>query len=230
MKPQDLDFFYKFGDRKPILRDRILCVPRHYQEHDNSVLPDLRKNIFENENPIYIEFCSGNGEWISRCAMENPDINWIAVERKFTRVRKIWSKMKNHNLKNLFIVCGNAEEFCGHYLKENIVDEIYINFPDPWPKLRHEKHRLIKASFVEQVALIAKENARIYIVTDDFPYAQQSIDEMEKNKDFRAAHKSPHYVNEMKEYGSSYFNRLWVEMGREIFYIKYEREPRYVHT
>ncbi len=230
MKPKDLNFFYKFGDRKPLLVDNILCVPRYYDRHDDFVMPDLHREIFKNENPVHIEFCSGNGEWIAKCAIERPDINWIAVERKFTRARKIWSKMKNHNLKNIFIVCGNAEDFSDHYLQEGSISEIYINFPDPWPKLRHVKHRLIKQPFVKMMARILKPGAAAYVVTDDLPYASQAIEEMQKADQFSPAYEFPHYRNELENYGSSYFNRLWVEMGRKINYIKYLREEVYAHS
>ena len=219
MSPKDLPFFYRFSERKPLIQDRVFCVPRFYGEHETFSMPSLSEEIFRNDHPIHIEFCSGNGEWIAKCAQEKPELNWIAVERKFTRVRKIWSKMKNHGLENLFVVCGNAQDFCRHYLDEETISGIYINFPDPWPKLRHAKHRLIQEPFIGMMARICKPKAHCIIVTDDRPYASYSIENMQACEAFEAAHPS----HKPGDYGSSYFNRLWEEAGREIHYIKYTK-------
>ena len=224
MKPKDLSFFYKSGERKPEIRDNVFCVPRNYVGYDKFSMPDLQKVIFKNDNPIHVEFCSGNGEWIVKCAQLHPEINWIAVERKFSRVRKIWSKMKNHALDNLFIVCGNAEDFSEHYLPKGLVSSIYINFPDPWPKTRHAKNRLIQAPFVNLMAKISNVGATCIVVTDDKPYALQAIDEMQNSKMFKSAYQAPYFVDKPDEYGLSYFNRLWIEKGRDIHYIKYLRQ------
>ncbi len=221
MKPQDLQFFYKFTDRKPIIQDRVFCVPRFYDDHQTFAMPSLSEEIFRNDHPIHIEFCSGNGEWIAQCAEERREVNWIAVERKFTRARKIWSKMKNQELENLFIVCGNAEDFCEHYLTDGAISGIYINFPDPWPKLRHAKHRLIQEPFISMMARICRPQAHCIIVTDDAPYASYSIENMQANSEFEPAYLAPYFVHKPQEYGSSYFNRLWEEMGKTIHYIKY---------
>ena len=223
MNPKDLHFFYKFAQKLPLIQDRVFCVPRFYQDHALFQMPLLSEEIFRNDHPIHIEFCSGNGEWIAKCAEENRNINWIAVERKFTRVRKIWSKMKNHGLENLFIVCGQAEDFCLHYLPEGSISGIYINFPDPWPKLRHAKHRLIQEPFIEMMARICKSGADCTIVTDDPPYAAYSIENMQSNLSFESVFPSPYFENKPGEYGSSYFNRLWEEMGKTIHYIKYRK-------
>ena len=223
MKPKDLHFFYKFADRKPIIYDRVFCVPRFYQDHASFVMPDLHQEIFHNTHPIQIEFCSGNGEWIAKCALERPDINWIAVERKFTRARKIWSKMKNHQLNNLLIVCGNAEDFCNHYLQKESISGIYINFPDPWPKLRHAKHRLIQEPFISMMARILKPGSPCILVTDDSPYAEYSIENLQANAAFVSGYPAPYYIHKPEGYGSSYFNRLWEEMGKTIYLMKFKK-------
>jgi tRNA (guanine-N7-)-methyltransferase len=223
MRPKDLKASFKtFAERKPSLEDRVLTVPRFYEAHEEFIMPSLSsEEIFGREAPIAIEFCSGNGEWITKMAEENPDYDWIAVERQYKRVRKIWSKMKNRGIRNLLIVCGNAEDLCEYYLPAAVAEKIYINFPDPWPKKRHAKNRLIQVPFAKQMAYITKEKGKVMVVTDDALYSEQVLEEMKNSKAWDTIHSFPYYLTSMDGYGSSYFNRLWEEMGKEIRFIPF---------
>jgi tRNA (guanine-N7-)-methyltransferase len=223
MRPRDLKASFKtFEERKPFLDDRVLTVPRSYDKHRDFVMPPLdSEEVFGRQAPIAIEFCSGNGEWIARMAEENPDYNWIAVERQYKRVRKIWAKMKNRGIRNLLIVCGNAEDFCEYYLSPGTAQKIYINFPDPWPKKRHAKNRLVQVPFAKQIAHIVTETGEAMIVTDDAPYSEQVLQEMKDSEVWRVTQPAPYYKTSLDGYGSSYFNRLWEEMGREIRFIPF---------
>jgi len=224
MKPKDLPSFYKWDDRRPLLHDRILMVPRYYEYHGDWKMPEFSSDqIFGNINPIQIEFCSGNGEWITNLAQENPDINYIAVEWQFKRVRKIWSKSKNYSLNNLLIVCGKAEDFCEYYLPRKSIDKIFINFPDPWPKLKHSKNRLIKAPFTDTLSEIVKEGSTAMFVTDDINYSEQMLAEMKKCSSWEPAFVFPYYRTDVENYGGSYFKRLWKSMGKKIRYIEFRK-------
>jgi len=222
MRPKDLPIFFKWEERRPMLYDGILAIPQYYEEHENWAIPSIEK-IFGNGNSIQVEFCSGNGEWIAALANDNPHINWIAVECQFKRIRKIWSKKKNHSLDNLLIVSGKAEDFCHHYLTEESISNLYINFPDPWPKRRHADHRLIKAPFTNRLAQVTRSGGSALFVTDDGPYCEQIIEEMQKCPSWQPSFSDPFYVGEYEAYGESYFHRLWKKVGRKIRYIQFER-------
>src|ERR1700731_3962169 len=138
MKPKDLKRLFTFEERRPLLADQVFYVPYYYEAYENYALPPLC-NLFGNEYPICVEYCSGNGDWILERAKLNPEKNWIAVEKRFDRVQKIWSKLKNRGISNLFVVCGEAFTFTRFYLLNGAIEEVYINFPDPWPKHCHTK-------------------------------------------------------------------------------------------
>ena len=215
---KNLNYPHSWEERAPAFIDQVLFVPEYYEGHDQFGTPTL----FENENPISLEYCSGNGEWIIEKALNNPHINWIAVEKKFKRVRKIWKKRQSAGLKNLVIVAGDARDFAKYYLKSGSIDAIYINFPDPWPKDKHAKHRLIQGEFVDEMKRSLKDASTITVVTDHPEYSFQVIDELKRA--FEPSFEAPHYVEKDEAYGSSYFNRLWVEMGRLIRFIKFKKE------
>ena len=89
-----------------------------------------------------------------------------------------------------------------------------MNFPDPWPKERHAKHRLIQSSFQKELYRTVKKGGSVTLVTDSTPYLEQMEREMGE-----WAPKKEDFTN----YGGSYFKRLWLSMGLEIHYLCYER-------
>src|SRR5690348_6324632 len=135
MKPKDLRFPFTWEERKPLIHDKVLFVPKLYDRHQEWSFPAWEE-IFGSSAPLNIEYCSGNGSWIVEKAKRDPCTHWVAVEKRFDRVQKIWSKMKNEQISNLFIVCGEALAFTTYYAHANSFAQLYINFPDPWPKGR----------------------------------------------------------------------------------------------
>ncbi len=222
MKPKDLSFFYKFNDRRPLIKEGVLSVPIEFSDHyeGKEALFQNKKFLEGIKRPVALEICSGNGTWIVEKAMNYPDIFWIAVEKQFRRVRKIWSKMKNRNINNLFIVSAMAEDFLEHYLSEPLVDQIYVNFPDPWPKKRHAKNRLLKKAFFDRLATIAKKGSHFQLVTDSKPYLDETIETVLEHSSWHYKDPEPFYLENLDDYGDSFFKALWEAKGRKIFHLK----------
>lgn len=220
MKAKKLKIPFSFEERRPYLEDKVLYVPAYYFEHEKFETPSL-SSIFENDNPVSIEFCSGHGDWIVSQAKKDPNRNWIAVEKQFERARKIFSKRENAELKNLVIVCGEAHTFIKHYLKDDLIENIFVNFPDPWPKGRHAKHRLIHTDFLDEISRIVKKGGHATFVTDDPTYAENMIALTTKHRKWDSLYKEPYFVTEMADYGYSYFRELWMSKGKIIHYMDF---------
>jgi len=220
MKPKDLKFPYRWEDRKPLILDKVFFIPKLYDPCEEIDLPAF----FELRAPTWIEYCSGNGAWIIEKAKAHPEKNWIAVEKRFERVQKIWSKMKNEKIDNLFIVCGEALNFTSHYVPGDYFEGIYINFPDPWPKARHAKHRLLQNSFIAQMARVSKKNAKVVIVTDHQEYVGRICEEFLAHLDWTPVFPEPYFVTEWEGYGSSYFDNLWRLRGMTIHYLQFSNK------
>jgi tRNA (guanine-N7-)-methyltransferase len=219
MKPTDLKFPYRWEERKPLITNRVFFVPDHYRQHHEFVFPEWNV-IFENSRPVVIEYCSGNGTWIAEKAKDTSQ-NWVAIEWDFERVRKIWSKMNNYNLSNLFIVCGEALTFSREYLKVGSVDQVYVNFPDPWPKKKHAKNRIFQRPFIEQLARTVKPKGTVTVATDDHTYGNQISQEMRAIPEWIPNFPDPYFVTEWRDYGASYFDSLWRGKGKEIRYFQF---------
>ncbi|MCK4934089.1 MAG: tRNA (guanine(46)-N(7))-methyltransferase TrmB [Simkaniaceae bacterium] len=220
MRPKDLKFPFSWEKRHPLISKGVLYVPEYYKNHDQFLMPPFEDaSLFGNDQKVFIEFCSGNGEWIFNKALENPKINWIAVEMQFKRVRKIFSKRENAGLSNLFIVAGEALTFMRSYLKDDSCHAAYVNFPDPWPKDRHAKHRLIRESFALELGRILAPFGTAEFVTDDLTYAKQMMGVMAKLPIWSNVEKLP-----FDNYGTSFFERLWRQKGRVINHLKYSNQ------
>lgn len=219
MAHQELIRPYNWDQRNVVLQDRVLYVPDYYNAYDKYQLPLwAAPELFGNSNPVKVEFCSGNGAWIAAKAEEFPQYNWVGVELKFGRVRKIWSAMQRRSLTNFLLVCGEGYRVVKHYFPTNTIDEVFINFPDPWPKKRHWKHRIIHKPFVQEVARCLVPKGKMTIVTDDVGYSDVILKTMLSTETFMPAFEQPHYVCDLPGYGSSYFEELWRLKGREIRY------------
>jgi tRNA (guanine-N7-)-methyltransferase len=222
MKPKNLKSPLNWEKRRPLIHDRVLFVPQYYDQHQEWSFPGWEDpEIFGRSAAIEVEYCSGNGLWIIEKALAYPERNWIAVEQQFERVRKIWSKMHNFSLKNLFIVCGEALTFTQFYVPDRSFAAIYINFPDPWPKRKHAKNRLVQESFITQVARASSFEAEMTLVTDHFDYAAQITQMMLAHPFWTPCFPEPYFVNQWEDYGTSYFDALWREQGLPIYYMKY---------
>jgi tRNA (guanine-N7-)-methyltransferase len=225
MKPKDLTRPFSWENRRVHLEDKVLFVPDYYTEYHTFSFPEWHSSsIFPKNQPVHIEYCSGNGQWISQKAIAHPEVNWVAIEKRFDRCQKIWSKVKNNNITNLLIVCGEGLITTKEYFPSNSVKEIYVNFPDPWPKDKHAKHRIITSDFLKQSSRILCNHGTLNLVTDHTTYQEQMIKTVMENKQFTSLYPSPYYIYSNQEYGDSWFLNLWKEKERTIHYMKFKKD------
>lgn len=218
MRPKHLKFPFAWEERKPCVHEGILIVPKYYTQHRQWQEIEA---LFPKEKEIMVEFCSGNGDWVIEKAKKNPQQYWIAVEMLFERVRKIWSKKHNYKISNLLIICGEALTFTKYYLPKECIQEAYVNFPDPWPKRRQAKHRLIQAPFIEELTRVMKWGSKVTFVTDDPCYSMQMIETMFHFPKWESCFKNPYYTHTLENYGSSWFETLWRKKGRNFYYMQF---------
>lgn len=223
MKPEKLKCPFIWHERKILIHDRVWYIPDRCEEN-GFVFPGWHdESTFSTDRPICIEYCSGNGGWIASKAQANTDQNWVAVERKFPRVQKIWSKIKKFNLANLFVICGEGHQATNQYFPKNSVNEVFINFPDPWPKTRHAKHRIVQPAFITEIRRILEEKGTLTMVTDDPVYSASMIADVQAVGGFESNFPHPYYSLELPNYGTSFFEDLWRQKGKDIHYHVFQK-------
>ena len=135
------------------------------------------KELFNNDNPIYLEIGMGKGQFIYQNAKVYKDINFIGIERFDSIMAKAILKMEK--LDNLILIKYDANLIDD--LFDHEIDKIYLNFSDPWPKNRHENRRLTSKLFLEKYKNIFKDKERIEVRTDNrdfFLYSVESLGDM----------------------------------------------------
>ena len=130
---------------------------------------------------IILEIGFGNGENTSFLASENPNALIVASEVYISGIGSLLSNISKNSLTNIKIFDEDVRELL-FKLPNKIFDEIYIICPDPWPKARHHKRRLIKNDFLKILANVLKKDGTVYISTDWENYAESIEEELEKIK------------------------------------------------
>lgn len=127
-----------------------------------------KKEIFHNQNPLYIEIGMGKGQFIMEQARRSPHINFIGIEKYSSVLLRAIQKMEQEpeELVNLKFIRMDAETITESFAKEE-ADRIYLNFSDPWPKDRHARRRLPSREFLARYAQILKQDGCIEFKTDN---------------------------------------------------------------
>ncbi len=121
--------------------------------------------LFANNNPICIEIGTGKGKFIRQMALNNPNINYIGIEKFDSVIVRALEKVEEEDILNLRYIRMDANEIDSVFNKE--IDTIYLNFSDPWPKVRHQNRRLTSINFLKKYDSLFKDSKKIIFKTDN---------------------------------------------------------------
>ena len=133
---------------------------------------DLAK-LFPREQPLEVELGSGDGSFLAEYARLQPERNFIGVERLLGRIRKLDRKGQRAGLTNLRGVRIECSYFLEYLLPPGSAVALHVYFPDPWPKRKHRRHRLINERFPALARQALAPGGRVYLRTDDKDYFEQ---------------------------------------------------------
>ncbi len=182
MQPTDGTPRYRFSDRHPddFPQPDLNPFMRIHRELGDPVVPAFRAQdaggdwdaLFGRSAPLHVEIGSGNGFWITHMAGLHPEWNMLGVEIRFKRVVMVAKKLQAAGVTTARILRYDA------FMIEEILPAgglagLYVNHPDPWPKDRHAKHRLLARPFGEMVTRLLAPGARLRIKTDQGSYIDE---------------------------------------------------------
>ena len=145
--------------------------------HDPKEQKGRWNELFLNDHPIQIEIGMGKGKFLHTLAKENPEINFVGIEKYSSVLLRAIQKMEEDELPNLIFIRMDAEEITDVFGKGE-VDKIYLNFSDPWPKDRHAKRRLPSRQFLARYDEILKPDGFVEFKTDNrelFDFAVEEV-------------------------------------------------------
>jgi len=169
---------------------------------EDRLMPTLRKM---NSNSFDLEIGCGHGHWLTDFAIAEKNTLLIGVDLITKRVEKANSKMEKGSLANLLFFKAEANEFLS-FLPESIsINNTYMMFPDPWPKYKHHKRRLIQPSFLSLLASKTLPTGKFFFRTDFNPYFEWTVEHLEESPDWTPVNENLPYEH------SSYFQDLLPE-------------------
>lgn len=193
-----------------------------YVEQDPKSRKGHWHEVFGNGNPIHIEIGMGKGQFLMTLASQNPDINYVGIERVPTVLYKALKKQEELKLPNLKLMAFNADEINAVFEKDE-VERIYLNFSDPWPKDRHALRRLTSPRFLKLYDEFLAKDGFIEFKTDNrslFDYSlEAAVEAGWKTRDITYDLHNSEYAegNIMTEYEVR-FSSMGVPINKVIIY------------
>ncbi len=186
-------------------------------------------HVFKNEKPIWIEIGMGKGEFTLQKSKAHPEVNFLGIE-KYPTVQQIpVKKAEEEQIDNLQFISGDANEI-REWFEEGSIDKIFINFPDPWPKERHAKRRLVFHSFLNDYYKLLKPNGVIEFKTDQLPLFEFSIEQASENTKFKIVNETRNLHSLSEEENPSPiktgYEKKFSALGNEINYVEFHKEDK----
>lgn len=149
------------------------------------------EKIFAKAQPLEVEIGAGDGSFLVAYAKAHPELNIVGLERLLGRLRKIDRKARRAELENVRLLRLEASYFVEYMLAPDSVQAFHIYFPDPWPKRRHWKNRLVNQEFTRSLNKALMPGGAVYLRTDDKPYFAQMIEVFSENQNFKKIETPP---------------------------------------
>ena len=128
--------------------------------------------FFPSDQPIVMDIGYGMGEATWQIAKANPSTNYLGVEVHMPGVGKLMARLDEYELTNVRLIERDVFEVFYYLVKDSSLDGVHLFFPDPWPKKRHFKRRIVNERFLADVAAKLKPGGYLHIATDWVPYAE----------------------------------------------------------
>lgn len=168
--------------------------------------------VFNNDNNIEVEIGMGKGKFIIEKAIQNPNINFIGIEKYDSPLVSAVKKLEELEINNLKLICLDAlgiEEVFDHE-----IDKIYLNFSDPWPKKRHAKRRLTSSIFLNKYENLFKDEKHIEMKTDNDDLYDYSCESFIENG-YDIVKTDTNYLDTIR----TEYEDKFISLGKNINYI-----------
>jgi tRNA (guanine-N7-)-methyltransferase len=153
-------------------RAQTLAMAQSWDRYAIEIKSELILNqIFPEKTKVIMEIGSGMGEATAQIAKANPEVGYVAVEMHSPGLAALLILINQMELENIKLIREDATYLLANHIPDNSLDGIHLLFPDPWPKNRQHKRRMVQSEFIEMVGRKLKQGGFIHIATDWQPYA-----------------------------------------------------------
>jgi len=178
--------------------------------------------LFENENSLTLEIGFGNSAFLIEQAKRHPLRNHVGIERSWRSVQRLVRSACRHELDNVRVLQGDAPWMLRYLFAPDSLDEVFVNFSDPWPKEKHHGRRIIQPEFTELLAGRLCMDGRVTIATDHAGYAEWILHVLDGQRWLLPALDRP-VVHELEGRFLTKYERKALAAGRTIYYFVWRK-------
>ena len=171
--------------------------------------------VFGNRNRVVVEIGSGKGRFLIASAMEQPDVNFIGIEKSLHYYRVIRERVEKRGLRNVRVINHDAFLVMQKMFADNAVSELHIYFPDPWPRKREQKRRIMRPDALAEMRRVLIEGGSGIYVTDHREYFEAAKPLIEQF--FRTEARIPGPADPPR----TNYEAKYRAQGREIFEVRF---------
>ncbi len=181
-------------------------------------------SLFGNARPIALEIGCGTGHFVVDRAQQQPDVNFVAIDIYNKGCWKTCKKTDALGLTNIRVARAEAAYLLEKAFNQTPLSAIYINCPDPWPKKRHRKRRLVNRDFLLKAWHHLTPGGDFFFSSDVSDYAHNVATLLEQNPAYRNCLDQP-VVHHLPGYPISKYMQRFLDLGQPIHYLQFQRDP-----
>jgi len=200
-----------------------ITSPRFISPEQLTDMPDWARH-FGNDNPMLFEIGCGVGDFAAQMATLHPDWNYLALDYYNKGCIKTCKRADKLGLENLRVIRDEARSFMERCIPRQSLRAVVINCPDPWPKIRHRKRRLVNAEFVGYLEGFMLPGADLYFATDFEDYGQDVAEFMPDCSGFENVLAPDLFRHTLEGYPLSKYMVKFMAEGKQIYYVHYRKK------
>jgi tRNA (guanine-N7-)-methyltransferase len=189
-----------------------------------SLIPLDLDAVFGRSAQRVLEIGIGDGETLLALAALHPERDFIGIEVHRPGVGHCLLGIESRGLINIRLIAHDAVEVLEHQVPDGSLDEALLYFPDPWPKKRHHKRRIVQPGFVELLATRLRPGAVFRLATDWAPYAQHMLEVLTASPSFTNTSATGDYIPRPADRPLTKFERRGERLGHEVFDLQFLRK------
>lgn len=177
-----------------------------------------KEEIFTDpKRPLEIDLGCGDGSFLINLAIKFPSKNFLGVERLLGRVRRVCRRSLKEDLQNLKVLRLESSYTLGWLLPDHCASRVHLLFPDPWPKKKHHKRRLVSEQFCASLVRVLEPSGEFLFKTDHLEYFEESMSVLKSFSSLEEIEWDPDFYYPMTD-----FEKVWNEQGKNIYHARFK--------
>ena len=179
--------------------------------------------LFGRDRPLVLEIGCGIGDFVAKTAADQPERNFIAIDFYNKGCYKTCRRIDAAGLTNVRVLRVEAREFINGYIPPGTLRAVHINCPDPWPKKKHRKRRLVNRQFVQFLSCYLASGGDFYFATDFDDYGLDVAGMLSQVPGMDNVLAPDLYRHELEGYHLSKYMRKFLDQGKKIYFVHYRK-------